>query len=172
MLTIGQIVKKYGLSRSTLIYYDKKGLLQPSGRSPANYRLYSTQDIQQLQRILMLRQTGLSLEAIQATLDKEQGHFDSILEQRLSHINQEIQMLRSQQRLIAQLLGKDIRIKARMMDKDTWVSVLEKTGLDDAGKRKWHQEFEAIAPEAHQDFLESLGIHSAEICSIRQWSKT
>lgn len=31
-------------------------------------------------------------------------------------------------------------------------------GLDDGGMRKWHSEFEQRSPEAHQDFLESLGM--------------
>lgn len=33
---------------------------------------------------------------------------------------------------------------------------------------RWHSEFERLAPEAHQDFLEFLGIDASEIDSIRQ----
>ena len=36
---------------------------------------------------------------------------------------------------------------------------------------RWHVEFEALAPESHQDFLESLGIGKSEIASIRAWSR-
>ena len=83
-----------------------------------------------------------------------------------------MQELRTQQNLILQLIGNDrLSSNARVMDKATWVTVLDKAGLDDNGKRKWHQEFEAIAPEAHQDFLESIGIESEEINSIRKWSR-
>ena len=172
MLTIGQVAKKYSLSRSTLIYYDSKGILKPSGRSISNYRLYSENDLKLVERIILFRSAGLSIESIQHILGNKHGQVEIALEKRLSKINKEIQALRTQQNLILQLIGNDrLSTNARIMDKDTWVAVLDKAGLDDNGKRKWHQEFEAIAPEAHQDFLESIGIESEEIDSIRKWSR-
>ena len=60
---------------------------------------------------------------------------------------------------------------SRMMTKARWVSILSAAGLDDAGMRKWHAEFERSAPEAHQDFLESLGIEPTELAAIRQMSR-
>ena len=44
------------------------------------------------------------------------------------------------------------------MTKKNWVSILAATGMDEADMRRWHVEFERAASEAHQDFLESLGI--------------
>jgi DNA-binding transcriptional MerR regulator len=172
MLTIGQVAKKYSISRSTLIYYDSKGILKPSGRSLSNYRLYSDNDLKLIERVLIFRRAGLSIESIQQILDSKHGQVEVALENRLSKINKEIQDLRAQQNLILQLIGNDgLSSNARVMDKVTWVAVLDKAGLDDNGKRKWHQEFEAMAPEAHQDFLESIGIESEEISSIRKWSR-
>ena len=172
MLTIGQVAKKYSLSRSTLIYYDSKGILKPSGRSISNYRLYSENDLKLVERIILFRSAGLSIESIQHILGNKHGQVEIALESRLSKINKEIQELRTQQNLILQLIGSDrLLSNARVMDKATWVAVLDKAGLDDNGKRKWHQEFESIAPEAHQDFLESIGIESEEINSIRKWSR-
>jgi DNA-binding transcriptional MerR regulator len=160
------------LSRSTLIYYDSKGILKPSGRSISNYRLYSENDLKLVERIILFRSAGLSIESIQHILGNKHGQVEIALEKRLSKINKEVQELRAQQNLILQLIGNDrLSTNARIMDKDTWVAVLDKAGLDDNGKRKWHQEFEAIAPEAHQDFLESIGIESEEINLIRKWSK-
>ncbi len=172
MLTIGQVAKKFSLSRSTLIYYDSKGILKPSGRSVSNYRLYSQNDIKLIERSLIYRRAGLSIKSIQRILGGKHGRVEVVLENRLSKINKEIQELRSQQNLILQLIDNDgLQSKTRVMDKATWISVLDKAGLDDNGKRKWHQEFEAIAPEAHQDFLESIGIDGKEINSIRKWSR-
>jgi len=37
--------------------------------------------------------------------------------------------------------------------------------------QEWHAEFEKMSPDAHQDFLESLGIAPGEITSIRQFSR-
>jgi hypothetical protein len=37
--------------------------------------------------------------------------------------------------------------------------------------KNWHIEFERTSPEAHQDFLESLGIEKDEVAAIRDWSR-
>lgn len=172
MFTIGQVAKKYGLSRSTLIYYDKIGVLKPGGRSESNYRLYTKDDLHRMDRIMLFRGAGLSLESIGALLDKNDSDLNVSLEQRLYAINDEIQGLRDQQQVILRLLENQNHAgKTRVMDKETWVSILEASGLDDEGMRNWHVEFEKTSPEAHQDFLESIGIDREEIKLIRQWSR-
>jgi len=172
MFTIGQIAKKYALSRSTLLYYDKIGVLNPSGRSEANYRLYTSGDLERMDRIMLFRSAGLSLETIRDLLDREGGDFDTSLEHRLSTINSEIQRLRDQQQVILKILENTaLTAQTRVMNKETWVSILRASGLDEAGMRNWHIEFEKTSPEAHQDFLESIGIEKDEIELIRQWSR-
>ena len=93
MFTIGQVAKKYSLSRSTLIYYDSKGILKPSGRSVSNYRLYSENDLKLVERIILFRSAGLSIESIQPILASKHGQVEIALENRLSKINIEIQEL-------------------------------------------------------------------------------
>ena len=70
------------------------------------------------------------------------------------------------------LQDEELARKSRAMTKETWVSMLEPAGLDDAGMRNWQIEFEKSSPEAHQDFLESIGIDDDEITLIRQRSST
>lgn len=65
---ISQLARMFGLSRSTLLYYDRIGLLRPSGRSRTNYRVYSNADRQRLEQICRYRRTGMSLETIAAVL--------------------------------------------------------------------------------------------------------
>ena len=80
---VKQIAELSGVSVRTLHHYDRIGLLVPSGRSRAGYRLYSTDDLLRLHQILMQRELGLSLEAIRKRLDDP--HFDhraALLEQR------------------------------------------------------------------------------------------
>lgn len=172
MLTIGQVARKYSISRSTLIYYDRIGVLSPSGRSDSNYRLYSERDLKTMDRIMLFRSAGLSLDAIASLLDIEGGDLNSAFEHRLSSINNEIQGLRNQQKVILKLLeNESSTLNSRVLTKDTWVSILKGAGLDEAGMKNWHIEFEKTSPEAHQDFLESIGIEQGEIESIRQWSR-
>ena len=172
MFTIGQVAKKYSLSRSTLIYYDSIGVLTPSGRSESNYRLYSEADLKKMDRIQLFRSAGLSLDSIELLLEKENSELDSTLEGRLLNINSEIQKLRYQQKVILNILENETLARdSRIMTKEVWVSILRAAGLDDAGMKNWHIEFERTSPEAHQDFLESLGIEKDEVAAIRDWSR-
>lgn len=169
MLTIGHLARRFGISRSTLLYYDRIRLLRPSLRSPSNYRLYSETDVRRMERIATLREAGLPLNAIRHLLDSESDSLDETLEQRLSQLNGEIAERRSQQKMIVQLLKRDEAIReTRMMDKNRWVAMLEGAGMDEEAKKRFHVLFEKDAPEAHQDFLESLGLDQNEISSIRE----
>ena len=172
MYTIGELSKRSGLSRSTLLYYDRKGILSPSGRSESNYRLYSDADLSRLNLILNYRETGVSLKQIKQLLDSKTNQSTTILEQRLSTLNSEISQLREQQKIIIKLLENDsLHRKSRTLTKETWVKLLRAAGLSDDDMHQWHVEFERNMPEAHQDFLESLGIEPKEIKKIRQQSK-
>jgi DNA-binding transcriptional MerR regulator len=171
MFTIGQVARKYCLSRSALIYYDSIGVLTPSGRSASNYRLYSESDLKKMDRIHLYRSAGLSLGSIALLLEKENCELNSTLENRLLSINSEIQKFRNQQKVILKILeNESLGRNSRVITKETWVSILRSAGLDDAGMKNWHIEFEKTSPEAHQDFLESLGIEEDEIEAIRAWS--
>lgn len=122
---------------------------------------------------MLYRNTGLTLEAISKLLDKQGDELNTSLEQRLFSINSEIQELRNQQKVILKILENGSLVKnSRFITKEIWVSLLKATGLDGAGMKKWHIAFERTSPEAHQDFLESIGIEKDEINSIRHWSQT
>jgi hypothetical protein len=43
-------------------------------------------------------------------------------------------------------------------------------GMSDDEMRQWHANFEKNMPEAHADFLHSLGLGAEEIRRIRAWS--
>ncbi|MBF0370891.1 MAG: MerR family transcriptional regulator [Magnetococcales bacterium] len=172
MWTIGQLAKRFHLSRSTLLYYDRQGVLKPSGRTPSGYRLYEPSDLKKLERIVLLREAGLPLKTIATLLIPTSNTLEAALEERLNQLNQEISHLRGQQQVIASLLQKgDIKKRSRIITKSGWVALLAGVGLDEAGMRKWHALFEKSAPEAHQDFLESLGIPAEEVSTIREWSQ-
>ncbi len=168
MHTIGQVAKRFSLSRSTLLYYDAIGLLTPSGRSAANYRMYSDADILKMEKIILFREAGLPLQSIANVLNQGNSEIYSVLETQLQRINKDISSLRHQQSVIIRMLkSSGAHLHSRIITKKQWVALLKATGLDEDDMRKWHVEFERMSPEAHQDFLESLGINEAEIKSIR-----
>ena len=53
---------------------------------------------------------------------------------------------------------------------DQWVELFNAVGLDQAKRRQWHQLFEQRHPQAHQSFLEWLGLDEARIKDIRSKS--
>lgn len=65
---VGELAKRTGLTVRTLHHYDRLGLLAPSGRSEAGYRLYDEGDVARLQQIVSLRQLGWSLEEVRECL--------------------------------------------------------------------------------------------------------
>ncbi|CAM5235515.1 hypothetical protein SALBM217S_06872 [Streptomyces griseoloalbus] len=56
--SVGQVAAFAGVTVRTLHHYDKAGLLSPSERSPAGYRLYGEADLVRLQQILFYRELG------------------------------------------------------------------------------------------------------------------
>jgi len=167
--TISQMARAFGLSRSTLLYYDKIGLLSPSGRSLAGYRLYTDQNVSRMEEIARLRGAGVKLDQIRKILEESSSKRAAILRERLGAINAEISRLRSQQHLIIRLLNDpSLERASRVLSKKQWIRCLERAGLNEDGRDRWHLEFEAASPESHQDFLESLGLPADEIDEIRR----
>ena len=172
-LTIGRLARRHGLSRSTLLYYDRIGLLHPSGRSAAGYRHYTPGDVRRLEQICLYRETGLPLAEIARLLSAAGTGIAAVLEKRLAELDGEIRRLRSQQEVILRMLQADPRSRPTgRLDKAGWVALLRAAGLDEAGMRLWHREFEQRFPRSHHEFLEGLGLPEREIQAIRRWSRT
>jgi len=68
--TVSQVARLAHVTVRTLHHYDEIGLLVPSDRSQAGYRLYSDDDLARLHQILLFRELGFSLEAIAQVLDE------------------------------------------------------------------------------------------------------
>ena len=58
-----------------------------------------------------------------------------------------------------------------MVNKQRWVEIMQAAGFTEQAMWQWHRSFETMEPEAHQEFLESLGIPPAEITRIREASR-
>ena len=66
-MTVGEVAKKMGVTVRTLQYYDREGLLSPSGKRNGR-RLYSDRDLILLHQILSLKHLGFSLHDIKDRL--------------------------------------------------------------------------------------------------------
>ncbi|HEY0752545.1 MAG TPA: MerR family transcriptional regulator [Ktedonobacteraceae bacterium] len=138
--TIEQVAARTGLTKRTLRYYEEVGLLPPTGRTEGNYRRYSDEDVQRLERIKNLRDLlGFSLADIHTILEAEEerqqikmaysqeteasgkiaqlAHVDEIIRRQLELIEQKIAGL---QEMRASLLEKLARheLKRQYLQQD------------------------------------------------------
>jgi len=70
MYRVSDFAEKAGVTVRTLHHYDRLGLLKPSGRTEAGYRLYGERDFARLQQIVTLKFIGLPLRQIKDLLDR------------------------------------------------------------------------------------------------------
>jgi DNA-binding transcriptional MerR regulator/ubiquinone/menaquinone biosynthesis C-methylase UbiE len=169
MYTVGRLARRHGLSRSTLLYYDRIGLFSPSARAHGEYRRYSAEDDARLERICQYRRAGLSLADIALIMSDTGGAgVRAALEGRLAELSDEMAALRDQQALVAGLLGRPDLLAGRDgLDKATWVALLRDAGFSEPEMERWHARFERTAPQRHETFLRHLRIPDDEIASIR-----
>ena len=172
MLTVTQLARHCGMSRTALLYYESIGLMHPPQRSGGNYRYYGQADVRRLRQILAYRDAGLKLTDIRTLLDRPGGDAYTVLQRRLFELDAEINTLRAHQQAILKLLEHKALRKEQMITKDKWVSIMKGCGFTGEQMNRWHAEFERSAPEEHQEFLEFLHIPAEEIKAIRAESRS
>ncbi|GFS23903.1 MerR family transcriptional regulator [Elysia marginata] len=172
MLTVTQLARKYDISRTTVLYYERVGLLCPRNRSENGYRWYGEEEIKRLEAIIAYRSFGVPISNIASLLDREDDlSQERILRDQFTLLEKEIQKLRQQQKAIVMLLEQPDLLEQQMVNKERWVEIMQAAGFSEEDMKNWHQQFEKMEPDAHQEFLESLKIDQDEIADIRAWSK-
>lgn len=83
MMTIHEVSKLAGVSIRTLQYYDKIGLLHPTGYTDAGYRLYDDTALERLQHILLFRELEFSLKDIRMIINSPDFDRNKALEQQI-----------------------------------------------------------------------------------------
>ncbi|MDY6038362.1 MAG: MerR family transcriptional regulator [Eubacterium sp.] len=83
MITIKKLSDIAGVSVRTLQYYDKIGLLKPSDYTESGYRLYSEQDAETLQYILLFKELEFSLQDIKAMIKSADFDKKKAIEQQI-----------------------------------------------------------------------------------------
>lgn len=143
MYRISELAEIVGLSRSTLLYYEKIGLIT-SKRQANGYRQYTELDVQKLRLLLQLQSGGLTLkecqDCMEAKIDRKQ------LTQRLNALDAEIMQKEKARALLAALLGM-------------------------GSMRAWHQTLESQAPEAHLNWLMKQGFSEKQALRLKWLSK-
>lgn len=95
MYKVGDFSKISRVSAKALRYYDERGLLKPSYVDDATgYRYYSIEQLPRLNRILVLKELGLSLEQIGVILDAQVSHLEmrGMLRLKQAELHQQIEL--------------------------------------------------------------------------------
>ena len=65
LFTVKEVCEKYGITRKTLFYYDKAGLISPARRVGTQlHKVYDLSEIQKLELVLTYRNAGLTIDEI------------------------------------------------------------------------------------------------------------
>jgi DNA-binding transcriptional MerR regulator len=174
MYSVGKIAKMFGISRTTLLYYDNIGILSPSRRSEAGYRLYNSDDLEKLGRIMLFKDAGIPLkEVLKLLSNKEDESMTAVLIKQLSECNKSIVEIKKRQGIIVKIL-KDVEIveNINQVDIEGWNEIFKVAGIGVEAARLFHEEFENNSPQQHQQFLEAIGFDEEEIKSVRLRSRS
>jgi DNA-binding transcriptional MerR regulator len=107
--TISAFADQAGVSPDTLRYYERIGLLVPTERTDAGYRLYDEGAAERLRFIRGTQRTGLRLSDIKELLDVQDrgqcpcGHTELLVERRLAEVEAELAELRAVQDRLREL---------------------------------------------------------------------
>ncbi|CCH77441.1 HTH-type transcriptional activator tipA [Nostocoides japonicum T1-X7] len=112
-MTVGQVATAYGITVRTLHHYDEIGLLVPSERSYAGYRLYTASDLSRLQSIVVYRRLGFGLEEIAELLAAESS--GDATAARVEHLRRQRATVRSRLDELSELVGAIDRALEREM---------------------------------------------------------
>ncbi|KDE39444.1 Transcriptional regulator, MerR family [Nitrincola lacisaponensis] len=140
---ISELADLVGLSRSTLLYYEKKSLIK--GKRQANgYRVYCDYDLQKLRLLKQLQAGGLTLHECCLCLESK---IDSdLLARRLEQLEVEISEMQKARELLLALTGK-------------------------TSMREWLLINQKIAPAAFDDWLQKQGFDERNIIYLKWLSK-
>ena len=125
MLTIGRLGALAGLEPKTLRYYDRVGLVRPSRRTPAGYRLYDSEAANRLHFIANAKALGMSLADIRRILAvRDEGaapcqHVVEVVARNLSKVETQIAQLgrlRTDLQRLQRLLKREVSPSARLAD--------------------------------------------------------
>ena len=151
MKTVKEIAKLTGISARTLHYYDEIGLLKPTQKSEAGYRLYDEKALETLQQILFFREFDIPLKDIKTVI--QNPSFDR---------NQILQMQRKM------LVAKKERMERLIASIDDILKGESNMGFEIFNKSEIEEMcsamIENMKEEQKQVFIEQYG-------SIEEWKK-
>lgn len=163
---VGEFAGLTGVSIRTLHHYDRLGLLRPSSRSEAGYRLYTARDLLRLQQIVTLRYLGFSLAAIGEILDRPDFDLEASLRIQGDVIRDRISTLERVGQALRELLDHHHATRGW----DWQLAARASSAAHDGLVRKEDQMTDYYAPEELARRMQEVGkdIPAEEIAAVEQ----
>ncbi len=120
---IGEFATRAGVTIRTIRYYDKIGLLKPSGRTEAGQRFYGEMDYARLQQILTLKLIGLPLGDIKNLLTTDRIGLQDLLERQKRVLAKQARQLTQVVQAIEQ--AQKAMQSARQPDLETFIHIIK-----------------------------------------------
>lgn len=156
LIQVGELAKRAGITVRTLHHYEQTGLLLPSARSAAGYRLYNLADVQRLHMIQTLAKAGLELAEIRDFLEQRSLSLAELLDGQIT-------LLDKQLRSIHTLRNRLVELRTGLTDDATpdlesWLQTLELMNMYDRwfSKEELQQLPFAVEKEALADIWAGL----------------
>ena len=129
MLKVGELAARAALTVRTLHHYDSIGLLTPSARSDAGYRLYDRDDVARLHQIQALRKFGMALADIRAYLDSPGAFPITIVARQIAALDRQIGEAERMRETLQLVHGQ--LLKGETPELATWLTTLEQMTMYD-----------------------------------------
>jgi DNA-binding transcriptional MerR regulator len=79
LLSVKDVCRNYGITRKTLFYYDRIGLIRPAQRVGTQmHKMYGEMEVRKLEEVLSCRQAGLKVSEIRHLLTASLSRQESI----------------------------------------------------------------------------------------------
>jgi DNA-binding transcriptional MerR regulator len=127
MLKVGELAAAAGLTVRTLHHYDSIGLLSPSARSDAGYRLYGRDDVARLHQIQALRAFGMRLADIGLYLDSPDASPLAVVERQLAALERRIAEAARMRDALRTLRGR--LAAGEQPDLSAWLTTLQEMSV-------------------------------------------
>lgn len=135
MRTVSELADLAGVTVRTLHHYDEIGLLVPSERSPAGYRLYGRGDLLRLQQIMFWRTLGTPLAEIQAVLDAPDYNPVDVLKRRRAMLADRLDEVTSMLRAVDEALEETTG--GSPMTDEAMFAVFDTAEYADEAEQRW-----------------------------------
>jgi DNA-binding transcriptional MerR regulator len=185
---VGELAGATGLTVRALHHFDEIGLLRPSERSAAGHRLYTPADVRRLYQVLAVRQLGIPLAEIGASLAGD-GDLTSAVHGQLAQVAQDIarqQQLKRRLVALSQLLREarepsidqlieamEVMMQAKYFTQEQLTRLKARHGeVGGDAFGRWRQRWTDLAVEVRAHIAAGANPADAQVqATARRWSE-